>query len=72
MCKHRSALFMEKRKSLSLLVCNVCRQPFWKDATGREIADKELIAKLERKTQTKSRRHRPFVAVGGKREAIDI
>jgi len=63
---------MEKRKSLSLLVCNVCHQPFWKDTTGREIADKELIAKLERKTQTKSRRHRPFVAVGGKREAIDI
>jgi len=49
MCKHRSALFMEKRKSLSLLVCNVCHQPFWKDTTGREIADKELIAKLEGK-----------------------
>ena len=49
MCKHHSAWFIEKRKGLSLLVCNICRQPFWKDGTGREIKGDELVARLESK-----------------------
>jgi hypothetical protein len=54
-CKHRSALFLEKRKRLSLLVCNICRQPFWKDGTGKEIKGQELVAILESKPAKKSR-----------------
>lgn len=57
MCKHRTAYFISKHNGLSLLACTTgCKQPFWKDATGREITGDELVERLSAKKAVKKAR----------------